>query len=618
MNRSRHEPNLSFADAIKNVCHRANWNGLWKARSGQMKMTFLRHIGTPDILVGLTLFTLSTLGADKQAIPESAARQAACDLATPAETAGVLSDDITQLKVQLAAQQKQIAAQQEQIDRLIAGLEAQEKLVTRSVGSSPEEKRFVVSPPFAKLGEVASISGVVPTGSVTAAQVVNPVPPPSDTPAPLSFKIGSTYLTPVGFIDVTYVGRSTNVGSGIGTNFASIPFSNVPQGRLTDGLLSLQNSRIGARFDAIVHRTKVLAYWESDFLGSQPTNILVSTDSDTLRLRLIWVDLKRDKCEFLGGQSWSLITPNRKGISPLPSDVFYSLVVDTNYQVGIPWGRIPSVRFVFHPTDEVAWAVAAENAQQYIGGSAGGGLVTLPNLLVIPLNNQLNNGTNSFSVPSVNPDIISKIAFDPVANNRLLHFEIAGMLRTFRIFNSLNNQHFATVGGAGSFNSNLELIPGGRLRLIENFFYGRGVGRWLFGQGPDLIVNSNGALGLLPGGATAAGFESQVTKNLFLYSYYGAQYFGRGVAIDTNGKPVGYGFTGSPNNNNRTIQEVTIGLQNTFWKDPRWGSLQFFLQYSYLFRTPWFVATGTPSQAQSHMVFLNLRYGFPGEAPNLK
>jgi hypothetical protein len=65
-----------------------------------------------------------------------------------------------------------------------------------------------------------------------------------DVPGPLSIRIGSSYLTIFGFVDVTYVGRSTNVGSGFGANFASIPFVNTPQGRLTDGFPSLQNSRI--------------------------------------------------------------------------------------------------------------------------------------------------------------------------------------------------------------------------------------------------------------------------------------------------------------------------------------------------------------------------------------
>jgi hypothetical protein len=76
-------------------------------------------------------------------------------------------------------------------------------------------------------------------------------------------------------------------------------------------------------------------------------------------------------------------------------------------------------------------------------------------------------------------------------------------------------------------------------------------------------------------------------------------------------------LTGSPNTNNRTIQEATGGFQYTLWKDPKWGALQLFGQYSYLFRQPWYVAPGAPSKAHTDMVFLNLRYGFPGEAPKL-
>jgi hypothetical protein len=533
------------------------------------------------------------------------------------------SDEIAQLRHQLAINQQQIAAQQKQIDYLIVTLEARQKALGRTLAPSTNAEETVVPPAFEKLGEVASTSAVVPVdGSLASAQNVKPSPPSvkpaplsNDAPAPLFFKIGNTFITPVGFIDATYVGRSTNLGSGIGTNFASIPFNNVPQGRLTDGFVSLQNSRIGARFDTTVRGLKVLGYWESDFLGNQPTNILVSTNSDTFRLRLFWVQVKKDAWEFLGGQSWSLITPGRKGISPLPNDIFFSYDIDTNYQVGIPWARIPSARAVWHPSKSVAWALAAENAQQYIGGSSGGGLVTLPAGLVTVLNNQLDNGNNSFAVPSLHPDIISKVAFDPVVKDHLLHVEIAVMLRTFRIFNSLNDRHFTTVGGGGSLNSNLELISKGRLRLLENFFYARGGGRWLFGQGPDLIVNPNGRLALLPASGAMGGLESQVTSKWLLYTYYGADYFGRGTVLDLNGKPIGYGYPGSPNTNNRTIQEATAGFQYTFWRDPKWGALQYFTQYSYLFRVPWFVAAGQPSRAHTDMVFANLRYLFPGQAP---
>ena len=218
------------------------------------------------------------------------------------------------------------------------------------------------------------------------------------------------------------------------------------------------------------------------------------------------------------------------------------------------------------------------------------------------------------------PDFISKVAFDrhTVGDEHKLHFEIAGMLRNFSVFNSLNNRHFSKIGGAVSFNSNLELLNHDRLHLIENFLYGNGVGRWMFGQGPDLVVNPNGSLGLLPGASASVGLESQVTKDWFLYTYYGAVYFDRRTVLDLNGNLVGYGFLGSPNTNNRTIQEATVGFQYTFWKDPKWGALQLFGQYSYLFREPWFPALGAPHQAHSNMVFLNLRYLFPGQAPVLK
>jgi hypothetical protein len=45
-----------------------------------------------------------------------------------------------------------------------------------------------------------------------------------------------------------------------------------------------------------------------------------------------------------------------RGLSPIPSDVFYSNDMDTNYQAGLTWARQPQVRLVFHATDEFALA----------------------------------------------------------------------------------------------------------------------------------------------------------------------------------------------------------------------------------------------------------------------
>ena len=89
-------------------------------------------------------------------------------------------------------------------------------------------------------------------------------------------------------------------------------------------------------------------------------------------------------------------------------------------------------------------------------------------------------------------------------------------------------------------------------------------------------------------------------------------------ALDTNGKPVGYGYTGSASSNNRTIQEATFGLSQTFWKDPKYGALQLMFQYSYLQRNPWYVAARPAVNANVNMVFFNLRYLLPGSAPARK
>ena len=67
--------------------------------------------------------------------------------------------------------------------------------------------------------------------------------------APLQFKIGDTTIQPIGFIDFTTVFRSAAAGSGIGTNFGSIPYNTTATARLTELRMNPQNSRIGARLD---------------------------------------------------------------------------------------------------------------------------------------------------------------------------------------------------------------------------------------------------------------------------------------------------------------------------------------------------------------------------------
>jgi hypothetical protein len=210
--------------------------------------------------------------------------------------------------------------------------------------------------------------------------------------------------------------------------------------------------------------------------------------------------------------------------------------------------------------------------------------------------------------------VIAKIAFDPRVAGRDMHIEFAGVSSGFRFYNPLTQTRYSKQGGGGSVNLNFEVLK--KLRIVTNNFYSNGGGRWIFGQGPDLIMRGDGSPSLVRAASTLSGLECQAGKKWLLYAYYGGAYFGKNVTIDPiTGKPVGYGYSGSPNSQNRSIQEATFGFTNTFWQDPKYGALQFMTQYSYVTRNPWYVGPGQPANAHLNMVFLNLRYALPGAPP---
>lgn len=542
---------------------------------------------------------------------------------TAAETgrkATVSTDEISILKQEVSEQQKQIEALQSAVNAMTQKL--------NHVGNITQwdSKTQTATPQAPRVGQVASSTPVIPTSLMTPenssgtfatatpplALVTNPQEKHADETSPLQLRVGNAYITPVGFMDFTSVWRSSDVGSGIGTNFAGIPYGNIFQNNLSEFRLSMQNSRIGFRVDAMVHGAHVIGYTESDFLGNNPGNVAVSSNSNTMRSRLYWVDTRKDKWEVLGGQTWSLMTPGRSGISPLPGDLFFTQNIDVNYQLGLAWGRIPELRFVYHPSNKAALAIALDSPEQYVGGSAGGGLVTFPAALAATYVNELNTGGNTLGVPNVAPDVIAKLALDPT---KRFHFEVGGVAREFKLWDPITKTT-ASSGGAGGFlNLNYELFKG--FRVLTNNYVSDGGGRYIFGQAPDLIARADGSPSPIHADSTASGFE-YTNKNTLLFGYYGGLYVGRNVAIDAGGKPVGYGYAGSPAGQNRAVQEGTFGFNQTLWKDAKYGALNFMGQYSYLTRNPWAVAGGQPANANLNMVFFDLRYSLPGAAPSMK
>jgi len=554
----------------------------------------------------------------------------ATDPASPETSPAPSAADIAKLKAKLEEQQKEV-------EKLRAELAAQLKMLEQAgASSSPSAPSEAAAAP----ADPAGIPERKPyVGQLTASRVPMVQPAPTATPfpvtpspraplstaspqpgppdSPLQLKIGESTMTPLGFMDMTAVFRTAATNFGIGTNFGSLPFNNsFPLARLTETRLNPQNSRFGMRFDTKVHGANVTGYWESDFLGgSASNNLSVSSNSWVFRMRLYWVDVRKDKWEFLAGQSWSLMTPGRNGISPLPADLFYTQDIDVNYNVGLTWGRIPGFRFVYHPSNTVAFGLAAENADQYFGGSAGGGSPTLPAGLPATFVNQLDNATNSFQTPNLIPDIIGKIAFDPKTKDTHQHIEVYGVHREFKTYNQNNNEHYTQSAGGGGINFNFEPVK--NFHLIANTFFSDGGGRYLFGTIPDLAIRPDGSISPIHADSFLGGFE-YTHKNTLLYGYFGEYYGGKDAIVDTNGKFVGYGFPGSPNSNNRSIQEPTVGMTQTLWKDPRWGGLYLMFQYSWINRYPWAVLSGQPKDAHNSTIFFNLRYALPGNGPAWK
>jgi hypothetical protein len=526
------------------------------------------------------------------------------------------ADDVAQLKAQLAQQQKQI---EELTRRLDALSKPEQPGRTEASAQGNATGPRTLDPATRPL--VASTTPIFPNTPPPTPITITPPSQAStsDTSSPLQFKLGDAYFTPVGFMDMTSVTRSTNTGSGIGTNFGSIPYGNTQTGSIGESRLSIQNSRIGMRVDTGFNDYKVMGYWESDFLGQlgNPPNggIAVTSNSYVFRMRLYWVDVQKNGWEFLAGQSWSLATPNRRGVSPLPGDVFFSQDMDVNYQLGLTWSRVPGFRGAYHFGDKAVFALALENSEPYVGGGNGGSAIVGPAAFASILGTQVNNGSSVISASALHPDIIAKLALDPSPK---AHFEFVGLETTSRIASPFSAtapvQTFTKAGIGGEFNFNFELFKG--FRLIDNNYWSDGAGRYIFGQAPDFIIQANGNLSLVHSASTVAGFEATAGKTMF-YGYYGGVYIRKDTAIDTNGKLIGYGPL-SNDGQNRSIQEITFGTNTTLAKNPRWGALNLILQYSYLQRNPWLVTGTSPTNANLSMGFIDLRYTLPGAAPAAK
>ncbi len=519
-----------------------------------------------------------------------------------------LASEVQALREALSQTQKQVAAQQAEIQTL----KTQSKATPVTDNLVPAERTYDLASP-----------GLGATGTYNAASA-------GQQPAYLARQTGKEEKTPTGsftfnnailelggFVDFENIFRTTNTGNNIATAFGSIPFSNTAQGQITEFRTTAQYSRFDVKFAGNFEGNQITAYLETDFSGNDAANVYQTVNSSTQRLRLYFADVKRGKWEFLGGQTWSWLTPNRNGLGPMPVELAITYNEDQNLMVGVPYTRAAEFRVAYHPNEHWAMGVGIEDPNQYIGT-----YVALP-MGFTSIGSQFDNNNNA-GAANLMPDILSKVTYDKDFSGRHFHAELTGLATgahaaVIPVGSTAFRTH-SVIGGGGQIAANYDLVPH-KLVVLANAFWSDGGAHYLVATGPQLVVRPNlqgndVSLSMVHAGAGSAGLEWRATpKNAFAV-YYGADYLGRNFFPDTTdtmkpGTIIGFGGPGSPNTNNRAIQQATFDWISTFWQNPRHGALQAYTQYSYLTRAAWYVAPGTPKNAHLSMVYGGLRYVLP-------
>ncbi len=543
-------------------------------------------------------------------------------------------NELKALREALAEQQKQIARQQQEIDRLKQQAAKQDVSADAASGTP-------------RIMDAALHTN---TPAAAASPAPNRMGQEQKKESPLSFKIGEADFTPGGFVDFENVFRTTNTGFVTATNFWAIPFSGSstnPAGHLTEYRSTAQYSRFNIKTHAKYGQNDITGYLEFDFNGNDAGNIFVSSNGHTDRLRLYWLDLKRGKWEFLGGQTWGLQTPNRVGVSPNPADLALTYGEDAQTHVGLNYTRAAEFRAAYHFNDNFVWAVAVQNPQQFVG--QGAAEVIFPAAFnpapTLPLSTQVDNAGTP-GAPNLAPDLHSKFAYDNnFMGGKHFHFEAGGLLTTAKVTvlptvaGSTFKSH-STLGGGVDAAMNFELWKGSDNRdfmFVGSGMYGYGVGRYLIGMGPQFVVRPvvsgtgfDVATSGVHSGDAIVGFEIRPHPKTQFGLYGGAAYFQRNAFPDltspitlaipiacTPGTPpqtkpcIGFGFPGSSTTANRAIQEVSFDWTQTFWKNPQYGAVLLVMQSSYVSRAPWFVLAGAPKNAHLFMQYVSLRYVLP-------
>jgi hypothetical protein len=445
---------------------------------------------------------------------------------------------------------------------------------------------------------------------------------------PSALRYKGINITPGGFIAAETMWRSRTEQNDVISSFNGIPFDGDPRAHLSEFRGTARQSRLTVLAEGKVGSAKLTGYWEADFLGAAPTANENQSTSFNPRQRQLFGQAAFDNgWTFTAGQTWSLITLNKKGIETRGE--WAPATIEAQYVVGYNFARLMTARVSKTFADKKATlALSLENPAYLIGGIAAPANV----VTTLPGSGSLGNG-NNYSV-NLAPDFIVKLALDP----KWGHYEIKGVGRVFR--DRVEAPGIVLGGGATAVGNNtawgggigagmiLPLVPK-KLDFIAQGLAGTGVARYTDSSNVDFVVKPDGNISTVKSYSVLAGFELHPKPKLDIYMYGGGEYLGRDAGFLTvNGVPTkyGYGFQGndyskcyaaeasfSCSANFKTLAQGAFGFWYRFYKGP-YGTLQYGMQGSYTSKSTWTGLSGTTPvspMASEAMVFTSFRYYIP-------
>lgn len=444
-------------------------------------------------------------------------------------------------------------------------------------------------------------------------------------------------ITPGGWIAAETVFRQHNMVNDVATSFNNTPYPFSPLYKEREFHGSARQTRLSLLIEGNIDaQQKLSGFIEGDFLGVLASSNFNQTNSWGLRLRngYFTYDNNATGFHFLGGQSWSMLTQNRTGITPRTEVL--PITIDGNWLPGFNMNRQWQLRFVQDFGSGFWLGLSVENSATIdsIQGSVTTGSVTAVTVNGI-VANVSNIGTGLLNTvpvtPDNAPDIIVKAAFDPGWG----HYEVFGMQRFFTdntfcadavptgcaVGTTKTRTAFGTAVGGSVL---LPLVPR-YLDFQASALYGRGIGRYGVGQVVDATIARDGALAPVTGLHVLVGLVAHPWEGLDVYAYGGMEQYKANFFNAVDGTPFGFGnpnfnntgcltptatsFAGGASNcvaNTRRLSEITAGFWQTIFKGD-YGRVNFGAQYAFLRREA-FVGLGGAPKTDNNMFFTSVRW----------